>query len=224
MPLQLLDLVIHTIKNEIESISMSSQSSQIDLLNWKISEYDPLHSVGEVIRKTNWVNLCQRASDLNHGLPCMPLSKMTNGLHNLVCILQFSDQTRWVARIGLHSSAADSAKLRNEVDAMHLIKENCTFQVPRVFAYEIDDKNSVGVPFILMEFLPGNTAMDAAGGYDVHGGHIPFAYRQIFYRSVAECHVSKFLSFNHSKPNLNTGTNNCITFLKDRNHCSEWRR
>ncbi|KAI0818416.1 kinase-like domain-containing protein [Xylaria sp. FL0064] len=168
---------------------MPSQSSLIDLLNWKISEYDPLHSVREVIWKTNWVKLCQRASELNHGLACMPLSKMTNGLHNLVCILQFSDQTRWVARIGLHRSAADSAKLRNEVDAMQLIKEKCKFRVPHVFAYEIDDENPVGVPFILMEFLPGNTAMDAAGGYDVHRGQIPFAYRQIFYRSVAECHV-----------------------------------
>ncbi|KAI1289114.1 kinase-like domain-containing protein [Xylaria venustula] len=164
---------------------MPSKSSPIGLLNWKISEYDPLQSIQEVVQKTHWVNLCQRASDLNHGLPCKPLSTMTNGLHNLVCILEFSDQTRWVARIGLHKSV----KLRNEVDAMQLIKEKCKFPVPDVFAYEIDDDNPVGVPFILMEFLPGNTAMDAAGGYDVHRGQIPFAYRPKFYRSVAECHV-----------------------------------
>ncbi|KAJ8129537.1 hypothetical protein O1611_g4098 [Lasiodiplodia mahajangana] len=163
--------------------------SPIDLLNWKITEYSQPQSVHEAIAKTNWAKLCQRASDLNHGLPCTLLHKRTNGLNNLVCILQFSDHTRWVARIGLHKSAADSAKLRREVDVTQLIKERCKFPVPRIFAYEVDDSNHVGIPYILMEFLPGNTAMDAAGGYDVHKGEIPFAYRQRFYRSVAECHV-----------------------------------
>ncbi|KAJ2975187.1 hypothetical protein NUW58_g8429 [Xylaria curta] len=168
---------------------MSSQSPLIDALNWEISEHGQPNSVREVIEKTNWVNLCQRASDLNHGLPCKPLSKMTNGLNNLVCILQFSDQTRWVARIGLHRSATDSAKLRSEVDAMQLIREQCKIPIPQVFACEVNSENPVGVPFVLMEFLPGNTAMDAAGGYDVHRGQIPFTYRPKFYRSVAECHV-----------------------------------
>lgn len=173
---------------------MSPQSLPIDVLNWEINEYD-FNQVREAIQKTNWDNLCQRASHLNYGLRCVRLPKMTNGLHNLVCVLEFSDQTRWVARIGLHSSAADSTKLRNEVDVMQLLKEQSECPVPKVFAYERDANNSVGVPYILMEFLPGNTAMDAAGGYEVHRGQIPSVHRQRFYRSVARCHVSQPFSY-----------------------------
>ncbi|KAI1170884.1 kinase-like domain-containing protein [Nemania sp. FL0916] len=168
---------------------MVSQSPQIDALNWEIDECGGHANVHEAIQKTNWTNLCQRASELNNGLICAPFSKRTNGMNNLVCILEFSDCTRWVARISLHSSAAASAKLRSEIAVMQLIKERCECPVPEIFAYETDSNNSVGVPYILMEFLPGNTAMDSAGGYEVHGGRIPQVHRQRFYRSVAKCHA-----------------------------------
>ncbi|KAK8859544.1 protein kinase-like protein [Apiospora arundinis] len=160
-------------------------SKQIDLLNWKKAD----DHVDEAIRKANWVNLCAMASQLNHRLPCAPLDKITNGLHNAVRILEFSDKTRWIARIGLRSRIAGSIKLQNEVSAMQLIKERSSLPVPKVFAYEVDENNPAGIPFILMEFIPGNTGMDAAGGYEMHKGHIPTAYRGTFYRSVARCHV-----------------------------------
>lgn len=168
---------------------MSSEPSQIDLLNWKITEYDGNY-VHKAIQRTNWDRLCKLASSLNNGLSCVPLDRVTNGLHNLVRLLEFSDQTRWVARIHLRSSAADSRKLRSEVDVMQLIRDRSNAPVARVFAYEVDGNNPIGVPFILMEFIPGNTGMDAAGGYEVHKGQIPLSHRQHFYRSVAKCHAS----------------------------------
>ncbi|KAI1780708.1 hypothetical protein F4818DRAFT_451082 [Hypoxylon cercidicola] len=72
---------------------------------------------------------------------------------------------------------------------MRLIKDRSDLPIPRVFAYEVDKENPIGAPYILMEFLPGNTAMDAAGGYEVHKGRIPLAHCPSFYRSVAYCHV-----------------------------------
>ncbi|KAI1318087.1 kinase-like domain-containing protein [Xylariaceae sp. FL0255] len=168
---------------------MSSTSAEIDLLNWKTTDYDPVNNVHEAIQSIDWGKLCHLASGLHNGLPCVPLDKITNGLHNLVRLLQFSDQTQWIARINLHRSAAGTAKLRSEIDVMQLIQDRSDLPVPQIFAYELDENNSIGVPFILMEFLPGNTAMDAAGGYEVHKGLIPLAYRRTFYRSVAECHV-----------------------------------
>lgn len=168
---------------------MPSTPAPVNQLNWKEAEYDPTASVKDTLRETDWPKLCQLASDLNDGLSCVPLNETTNGLNNLVRLLQFSDMTRWVARVALRRSAADSAKLRREVHVMQFIRERSSLPVPKVFAYEADEHNSVGVPFILMEFLPGNTAMDAAGGYEVHRGQIPSLYRPTFYRSVAECHV-----------------------------------
>ncbi|KAI0472818.1 kinase-like domain-containing protein [Xylariaceae sp. FL0804] len=108
---------------------------------------------------------------------------------NLVRLLQFSDGTQWVARISLSSSPADLAKLLNEINTMQLIKDRSTLPIPRVFAYEANTDNPVGVPFILMDFLPGNTGMDAAGGWEVHKGCIPLLYRQNFYRAIAKHHV-----------------------------------
>ncbi|KXG46864.1 Aminoglycoside phosphotransferase [Penicillium griseofulvum] len=73
---------------------------------------------------------------------------------------------------------------------MQFIKEHSSLPVPRVFAYEFDEKNSVGAAFILMEVLPGSVAMDALGGYEAHRGVIPNQHRQDFYRSVAKCHLT----------------------------------
>lgn len=61
--------------------------------------------------------------------------------------------------------------------------------MPRIFAYEADTKNRVGVPFIFMELFPANTAMDSAGGYSVHRGVIPREHRLNVHRSVARFHV-----------------------------------
>ncbi|KAJ5943995.1 hypothetical protein N7516_004163 [Penicillium verrucosum] len=73
---------------------------------------------------------------------------------------------------------------------MQFIKEHSSLPVPRVFAYDFDENNSVSAAFILMEVLPGTVAMDALGGYEAHRGVIPKEYRQNFYRSVAKCHLT----------------------------------
>ncbi|KAI0160733.1 kinase-like domain-containing protein [Xylariaceae sp. FL1272] len=161
----------------------------IETLNWATTEYDPAHPIQQTVERTNWDALCQLASELNHGLSCILLDKSTNGLYNLVRLIQFSDQTRWIVRIPLRRSAADSVELQREVDTMYLVRDRSQIPVPQIFAYEVDGDNPVGVPFVLMEFLPGNTAVDSAGGWEVHKGQVPLAYRDGFYRSVAEYHV-----------------------------------
>lgn len=151
------------------------------------------------MRRTDWGKLCQLASDLNDNTPCVLLDKTNAGLNNLVRVLEFADNTtRWIARIPLHLGRReqDATALRSEVHTMQLIHERCCsgssnllLPVPRIFAYEADAENPIGVPFILMEFLSADTAMDSAGGYDVHRGAIPRAHRPNLYRSVAQCHV-----------------------------------
>jgi hypothetical protein len=163
--------------------------------NWKGTDFYPKSSpsrrlVDDCIKATNWDALCLYASILNNGIKCKALPNTTNGLFHLVRLLEFEDKTRWIARIQMCKSTERLAKkLKSEVDAMALVRERTKIAVPRIFGYEIDDKNPTGVAFMLMEFLPGNVAIDADGGYETHHGVIPLQYRASFYNAIAQVQV-----------------------------------
>ncbi|KNG83431.1 hypothetical protein ANOM_009700 [Aspergillus nomiae NRRL 13137] len=53
---------------------------------------------------------------------------------------------------------------------MDLVRARTNRPIPKVFGYEVNDENIVDFAFILMEFLPGSSAMDADGGYESHHG------------------------------------------------------
>ncbi|KAJ5158617.1 uncharacterized protein N7500_008268 [Penicillium coprophilum] len=144
----------------------------------------------DCFRRTQWDELCRVASGLA-GQQCIALDQVASGLNNIVRVLEFSDQTRWAARVHIRrrTSLVSRTKLETEVATMQFIKEHCDLPVPRVFAYDVDENNPVRAAFILMELLPGSVAMDALGGYKVHRGVIPKEHRQNFYRSVAKSHV-----------------------------------
>lgn len=76
---------------------------------------------------------------------------------------------------------------------MTLIRERTKIPVPRIFGYEIDGNNLTGVAFMLMEFLPGNVAIDADGGYEANRGHIPQQHRGSFYDAAAQVQVNPLL-------------------------------
>lgn len=138
-------------------------------------------------RQTQWDQLCLVASNANRHLECVALDQVTSGLNNVVRLLEFSDRSRWAARIQIKTTG--NAKLETEVATMQYIKEHSDLAVPRVFAYALDENNPAAVAYMLIEVLPGIVAMDALGGYEVHRGVIPAQYRRQFYRSVAACHV-----------------------------------
>lgn len=72
---------------------------------------------------------------------------------------------------------------------MELIRARTKIPTPKIFGYELEDTNIVGASFMLMEYLPGTSGMDAEGGFDVHRGQIPFARRDSFYREIAGIQV-----------------------------------
>lgn len=142
--------------------------------------------------QVNWDHLCRIASDANRSLECVALDQIASGLNNVVRQLEFSDKSRWAARIPIirsKSACSNGKNLQNEIATMQFIQENSSLRVPRVFVYNTDMNNAVGTAFMLIEMLPGIVAMDALGGHKVHGGVIPVEYRKTFYRSVAKCHV-----------------------------------
>ena len=137
----------------------------MELLTWEAPDVVQ-SSIRASLARINWNELCLRASRLNNGLLCTPLDLENAGLNNVVRLLQFPDSsTVWVVRIPLNDSDTTCHRLQAEIDAMHLIAEKTDVRLPRIFDYELTANNPVGVPFILMEFLPGNVAKDMFGGW-----------------------------------------------------------
>lgn len=114
------------------------------------------------------------------------------GLH-LVRRLNFQDGTLWVARIQKPESKS-TERLLQEIHTMAVVRERSDIPVPKVFAYEADCNNAVGSPFMFMEFIPGDTAMNSFGGYHVHKGETPPQFKVKFHAEMADIQVSSDLS------------------------------
>ncbi|KAK4196257.1 hypothetical protein QBC40DRAFT_313936 [Triangularia verruculosa] len=54
-------------------------------------------------QRTQWDQLCLVASNANCHLECTALDQVTSGLNNVVRLLEFSDQSRWAARVQITS-------------------------------------------------------------------------------------------------------------------------
>lgn len=162
-------------------------------LNWKDTSIDG----GCLPSSINWDALLEYATTLRQAqhnesrLTCTLLPRYNMGGLHIIRLLEFNDGTRWVARIQLHSASEDSAKrLLHEIHTMSAIRQQQSVPVPMVFGYESSTDNPVGAAFILMEFIPGDTAMDSFGGWDTHRGRIPSEYKPHFHRQVAHMQVS----------------------------------
>lgn len=145
----------------------------------------------EAFQKAHWDEICRIASKHYNSKGCRALDSVACGMNNVVRMLEFSDGTRWVARVHISSTDSDITriKLESEVATMQYTSQHSSLPVPRILSYDLDPKGPAGVPFILMELIPGTVAMDALGGYNAHRGVIPRRHRPNFYRSVAACHV-----------------------------------
>ena len=111
----------------------------------------------------DWGALCQYASKLNNHEPCSMDPQITMGGCNLIRIINFANDTRWIARLRMLSgdakaNEASARVLQEEVAFMQLVKERTSIPVPTVFGYIADPQNKIGAPVMLIECLLGNTA------------------------------------------------------------------
>lgn len=166
----------------------------MDRLNWKTDirqepsipeiDWDALRDYAINIKRT----LCQGAG-IESSLKCdIPPMYSMGGLH-LVRLLAFEDGTRWVARIRLHEATSESRNLFiSETHTLCLIRERRSIPVPRVLGYDVCP-DRIGRAFMIMEFIPGSTAMNAFGGPQLHGGEIPLQHKAKFHRDIAYIQV-----------------------------------
>ncbi|KAI0105193.1 hypothetical protein F4776DRAFT_647632 [Hypoxylon sp. NC0597] len=173
-------------------MSSKKDDHKLPTLKWTIPDISSIRAkADDCIKRTNWTYICEVASRTNGGQPCKALPKYTSGGTSLARLLEFQDGTYWVARVQLLEPTLEtSRRLQNEVDTITLLKTNTRAPVPRIFAFNHGDMHTAGSAFVLLELLPGNSAMDEADGYHrTDWGLIPLQYRQTFYRSMAAAHV-----------------------------------
>lgn len=166
----------------------------MDCLNWK-SDINQEPSIPRI----NWdalkdyaisIKCAQRqGACIERFVKCeIPPIYSMGGLH-LVRLLVFEDGIKWVARIQLHEATPDSRSLfLSEKHTLSLIRERTDMPVPRVFGYDACP-DRIGRAFMIMEFIPGSTAMNAFGGPQLHGGEVPLQYKAKFHREIAYIQV-----------------------------------
>jgi len=158
-------------KNDIDT------ESSLPPINWKALEKYAIRVKQERTNHDSEVS-CRLSSEYNIG-----------GLH-VVRRLDFHDGTTWLARLQLRKATAESLeRLKQEVCTIEVIRERSTVPVPEIFAYEPTDSNTVGVAFMIMEFILADTAMDAFGGWPVHQGKIPPQFKEQFHVAMAGVQV-----------------------------------
>lgn len=141
-------------------------------LNWLDTGAHPDPTLSLV----NWENIVHYAihvktqRDGRSPTVCQLSSQYNKGGRNLVRRLDFQDGTRWVARIQLNKHTVTALqRLECEVHTMMVARERSKIPIPEVYAFETSCAVS-GAPFILMDFIPGDTAMDFSEGTTYTGG------------------------------------------------------
>jgi hypothetical protein len=161
-------------------------------LNWK----DNINAESS-LPPINCAALIQYAKDIKRrhlkhasNIECQLSDKYNMGGLHVVRLLDFEDGTTWLARLQRHKGTAESCqRLIAEVHTIQVIREQSKIRVPEVFGYDASYDNPVGVPFMLLEYIPAITAMDSFGGWEEHKGRIPQHFRTDYHASMANIQV-----------------------------------
>jgi hypothetical protein len=78
--------------------------------------------------------------------------------------------------------------MQSELATMAFLLEKTDILIPRVFVSDTTATNSVGAPYVFMECIKGNSAMDMPAGYE-----IPTKYRTKYLEAEASIIVITFI-------------------------------
>ncbi|EEP78199.1 predicted protein [Uncinocarpus reesii 1704] len=92
---------------------------------------------------------------------CHILGEWKRGSYNICIPVVFEDDgksEKWVVRIPLLPRLAfPEEKMRSEIATMKYITEKTTIPIPRIHGYSITGDNILGLPFLIIEYIEGNT-------------------------------------------------------------------
>jgi tRNA A-37 threonylcarbamoyl transferase component Bud32 len=97
----------------------------------------------------------------NENLHIKQLVSIHEGKHHRVYKVETNAGSNFVLRVPypLDTEYAISKRIQSEVATMDFADLKLGIKVPKVFAYGADNSNPVGSPFVLMEFIEGETLM-----------------------------------------------------------------
>lgn len=149
-----------------EETSLQPQSSESD----DGARFNPVLSILKLDFLPTLAARTRRASadcveDLKAPVEPVAVEPLVFGSYHALFPIRFQDGLRWILKIPAcgtqeEFNASAAAALRSEVFTMKLIKRETTIPIPEIFAFSSTLDNELGVPYILMEFLPGKNAYD----------------------------------------------------------------
>ena len=106
----------------------------------------------------------QNRSTTVRGIECtIRTDNFGAGQDNIAYEIRFSDSVSWVARIALPPfidlpppfSHRSSAEIQSEISTIEYVSRHTSIPVPKIYDYNIETRNGLGAPYILMEAING---------------------------------------------------------------------
>jgi hypothetical protein len=129
-------------------------------------------------------------------MDCQIDQRVGYGHSHMLRKVVFTDHTCWIVRLPMPEinrkgdfipcrefwSEDKAREMQSEIDTMSFILAASTIPVPQIFASDTRAENPVGVPYMFIECVFGNSVRDMGG--------IAQKYEHAFFRSLARIHVS----------------------------------
>ena len=143
-------------------------------------------SISNALSRIQFDELCNVASRLNpDGKGCyVDRSIYAFGGDNIVFELSFNSGELWIARLRFPMDTADDINdfiLESEAVTMRYLSANTSIPIPIVYGHDIRRNNSVGLPYLLMQAMPGKRLW--GGG---RTDYIPDQHKDKVYRQIAD--------------------------------------
>ena len=121
--------------------------------------FDALKSVVLDTRLERDGQLSLGISEKTNNLTCLIEEKPIFGGFNVLFVIMFSDDVRWIARFpgyGVSSfGELEARRLLSDIQTKALIRSSTSIPIPEVFAWDLCRDNPVGVPYHLETFVEG---------------------------------------------------------------------
>ncbi|KUJ09076.1 uncharacterized protein LY89DRAFT_319229 [Mollisia scopiformis] len=165
-----------------------------------------------VLNKVSEAALQELVSSLRNGMRCTISRNYAAGNFNLVKKIVFEDDVQWIIRIRLPPlsyfmadtprgeasysetevrgsrvicTERDLESLKSEFLTMKYLRAKTTIPIPRIYAYSLQNDNTIGFPYIIMDYIHGTTAFHLSAKFG-NPLSIPARYLNHYYTQVTK--------------------------------------